>query len=140
MRDCTYETEYEHLHSHLRRITRMLTGIGEDLARLAQLEIIHNLEELSSMAKQAEEISKLGGRFDELAAAVTDIHADYEALRAAMEADRENLSADGQAALDAAQSKADATRQLLVDLDVAVGDADGSDTPPADGGEPAPTV
>ena len=140
MRECDYETESEHLHSHLRRINRMLTGISEGLTRLAQLEIIHNLEELSSMAKQAEEISKLGGRFDELATVVTDIRNDYEALRTAMEADRENLSPDGQAALDVAQGKADAARQRLLDLDVAVGDADGSDTPPADGGEPAPTV
>ena len=61
-----------------------------------------------------------------LAAKVDDIAADFAALVAALAAERENLTEAGQAALDAATAKLDA-------LDVAVGDADGSDTP-----EPAP--
>jgi hypothetical protein len=55
-----------------------------------------------------------------------------------MEADRENLSDAGQAALDAANAKADSLRQQLTDLDVAVGDADGSDIPTGGGDTTAP--
>jgi hypothetical protein len=78
------------------------------------------LEIGAQMATAAEQINALGVKID-------DIAADFEALRDAMEAERENLSPSGQAALDAASQKLDA-------LDTSVGDADGSDTPP----EPEP--
>lgn len=74
------------------------------------------LQQGELMVTQAEAITALGGK-------VADIHADFIALRDAMLAERENLTADGQAALDAANAQLDA-------LDTEVGDADGSDTPP----------
>lgn len=76
--------------------------------RLAALEAL--------MATAAEQITALSAKVD-------DIAADFAALVAALAAERENLTEAGQAALDAATAKLDA-------LDVAVGDADGSDTPP----------
>jgi outer membrane murein-binding lipoprotein Lpp len=129
-----------HLHEHLHDIEERLCGMDSALERLAQLEIITSLKELKAMAKQSDEINKLGGKFDQLSGVVTDIHSDFEALRAAMEADRDSLSPDGQAALDAANAKADTLRQQLEDLNVEVGDADGSDIPVGGGGttEPAP--
>lgn len=68
------------------------------------------------VATAAEQINALSAKVD-------DIAADFSALVAALNAERENLTEAGQAALDAASAKLDA-------LDVAVGDADGSDTPP----------
>lgn len=67
------------------------------------------------MAAAADQITALSAKVD-------DIAADFIALRDAMLAERENLTAAGQAALDAANAKLDA-------LDTEVGDADGSDTP-----------
>lgn len=84
------------------------------------------------MATAAQQIDALSTKVDGLSAVTADIHADFTALKDAMEAERENLTAAGQAALDAANAKADATAQQLADLDVAVGDADGSDVPPVD--------
>ncbi len=78
--------------------------------RLNQLEV--------RMATAAEQI-------DALSAKVDDIAADFAALVTALNAERENLTEAGQAALDAANAK-------LTALDVAVGDADGSDTPPVE--------
>jgi hypothetical protein len=75
---------------------------------------IDTLEAL--MATAAEQITALSAKVD-------DIAADFAALVAALAAERENLTPAGQEALDAATAKLDA-------LDVAVGDADGSDTPP----------
>lgn len=131
-----HECEYEHLHSHLRQLEERLDGIDVALQGLAQLEIVTSLQELSNMAKQSEEIGKLSGKFDSLSGVVTTIHSDFEALRAAMQADRDNLSPDGQAALDAANAKADSLAQQLQDLDVEVGTAGHSDIPTG-GGEPA---
>lgn len=128
--------QYEHLHSHLKSIEERLAGLDTALHRLARLEIITSLKELSTMAKQSDAIKDLGTRFDSLSGVVTDIHSDFEALRAVMESERENLSEAGQAALDAANAKADAVAQQLTDLDVEVGDADGSDIPTGGG---APT-
>jgi hypothetical protein len=54
-----------------------------------------------------------------------------------MQAERDNLSETGQAALDAANAKADSLSQQLQDLNVAVGDADGSDIPTGGGATPA---
>ena len=93
------------------------------------------------MAKQSDEIGKLSDKFDTLGGVVTDIHSDFEALRAVLEAERDNLSPAGQAAVDAANAKAEALGAKLRDLDVAVGDADGSDIPtpePGGGGEVPP--
>jgi uncharacterized coiled-coil protein SlyX len=86
----------------------------------------------AAMATAAEQINTLSTKVDGISAVVADVHADYSALVAAMQADRENLSASGQAALDAANAKLDDASAKLADLDVAVGDADGSDTPPAE--------
>lgn len=91
---------------------------------------IRHLE--AAMATAAEQINTLAGKVDGISAVVTDVHADFSALVAAMQADRENLSPTGQAALDAANTKLDEAGAKLADLDVAVGDADGSDTPPAE--------
>lgn len=126
----------EHMHEHFHDLDERLRGIDGALQRLAHLEIVTSLKEQNIMAKQSEEIGKLGGKFDSLAAVVTDIHSDFEALRAVLEAERDNLSPDGQAALDAANAKADALAQQLTDLDVEVGDADGSDIPTGGGEEP----
>jgi peptidoglycan hydrolase CwlO-like protein len=81
------------------------------------------------MATAAEQITALSVKVDALAATTADIHADFTAFKDAMEAERENLTAAGQAALDAASAKLDTAQAALGDLDVAVGDADGSDTP-----------
>lgn len=91
------------------------------------------------MATQAEALTELGNRFDNLGGVVGDIASDFAAFRQAMEAERETLSDAGQAALDEANAKADATTQKLADLDVSVGDADGSDTPPVEPGPTEPT-
>jgi uncharacterized coiled-coil protein SlyX len=77
-------------------------------------EEIHTLEEL--MATEAEQITALDTK-------VTDLISDVRAALAALEADRDNLGPDGQAALDTLTAKIDA-------FDTEVGDADGSDTPP----------
>lgn len=97
------------------------------------LKTLTRLEQ--SMATQAETITELGNRFETLGNVVADIAADFAAFRQAMEAERERLSDAGQAALDEANMKADATAAKLTNLDVEVGDADGSDTPPV---EPQP--
>ena len=69
-------------------------------------------------------------KVDGLSAVTADVAADFNAFKTAMEAERDNLSDEGQAALDAANAKLDAARAQLNDLDVAVGDADGSEVPP----------
>lgn len=69
------------------------------------------------MTTQADAFAALSARID-------DIKADFTALLAQLAAERENLTPAGQTALDELTAKVDA-------LDVAVGDADGSDTPPA---------
>jgi len=91
-------------------LTPVMTMLGTVLERITTLEVL--------MATAAEQI-------DALSAKVDDIAADFTALVAALAAERENLTAAGQAALDSAVAKVAA-------LDVAVGDADGSDTPPVE--------
>ena len=83
----------------------------------------------ASMATAAEQITALTGRFDALNDVVADIHADFVAFRDAMTAERENLTAAGQAALDHANERADAAGAALESLNAEVGDADGSDNP-----------
>jgi hypothetical protein len=94
-------------------------GFGLDLsavhARFDHLEVL--------MATAAEQLTALSARVD-------DIAADFTALVAALAAERENLTAAGQAALDVAVAKVAA-------LDAAVGDADGSDVPPVEPEVPA---
>lgn len=85
-----------------------------------------------AMARQDEAITELGNKFDTLGGVVADIHSDFRAFRDAMTAERENLSEAGVAALEQANAKADATTARLSELDVEVGDADGSDVPPVD--------
>lgn len=87
-----------------------------DAALAAFTLILNRLEHM--MTTQAE-------AFDALSAKVDDIAADFTALVAALAAERENLTESGQAALATAEAKVAA-------LDAVVGDADGSDTPPAD--------
>jgi len=91
------------------------------------------------MATATEQIAALGTKIENIGNVTSDIAADFAAFRAAMEAERETLSASGQAALDDANAKADAAAAKLADLDVAVGDADGSDVPPAEGDTENPT-
>lgn len=87
------------------------------------------------MATAKEQIDQLSTKVDGLSAITTDVAADFAAFRDAVAADRENLSESAQAALDVANAKLDAAQARLSDLDVAVGDADGSDVPaPTDGG------
>lgn len=135
--------QYEHLHSHLERLQARLDVLDDAVVRLQQIEIATSRMELTLMAHASDQINDLSSKIDALGGVITDVHSDFEALRAAMEADRENLSAAGQAALDAANAKADAVAQQLRDLDVEVGDADGSDIPtppPADDGGLTPDV
>jgi len=99
------------------------------IAAIERIETkIDNLGAL--MATAAEQVNALSTKVDALAATTADIHADFVALTTAMNAERENLTATGQAAVDQANAKLDAATAALADLDVAVGDADGSDTPP----------
>ena len=77
---------------------------------------IDHLEELMANAK--EQLDSLSIRFD-------DFTADVRAALATLTAERENLTPEGQAALDALSAKLSAA-------DAEVGDADGSDNPPAE--------
>ena len=96
-----------------------ITGIHTYLFRLEQ-----------AMTSAAEGITGLGAKFDAVAAIAADIQSDFAAFREAMEAQRGQLDAEGRAALDQANERADAAVERLRELDVSVGDADGSDTPP----------
>lgn len=95
----------EELHIHVH-----LDGLVELAASVQRME--------NTMANEAEQINTLSGKVD-------DLIADVRALVGILTADRENLGPDGQAALDALSAKVDA-------FDAEVGDADGSDTPPAE--------
>jgi hypothetical protein len=88
------------------------------------------------MATAAQQINELTTKVDGLGAVVGDISADFTALIAAVTAERENLTEAGQAALDAANESLANVRTRLTDLDVQVGDADGSDVPTGGGEEP----
>jgi uncharacterized coiled-coil protein SlyX len=95
------------------------------LARLDALE--------ATVATAAEQITVLNDKLTAQATVITDIAADVQALLdavAVLQAERENLTPAGQAALDQANASADAVTAALQSLDTEVGDQDGSDTPP----------
>lgn len=78
-----------------------------------------------------EQMATAREQLNDLSTKVDDLVADVRAAKEALEADRENLSPDGQTALDELSQKIEA-------FDAEVGDADSSDTPtPPE--EPAPT-
>jgi hypothetical protein len=77
------------------------------------------------MATAAEQISALDAKVTALGTVVTDIKGDFDALLEAMNAERENLTEAGQAALDLANENVDARAAQLADLDTAVGEHDG---------------
>jgi len=84
-------------------------------ASLAAFTIILNtLNRMEAhMANEAEQITALSAKVD-------DVISDVRAALAILTAERDNLGAEGQAALDALSAKVDA-------FDAEVGDADGSD-------------
>lgn len=103
-----------HVHLHV-------PGLVDHTAQLNRMEI--------TMTTAAEQIGVLGAKVDAFGVIIVDVSADFAAFRAAVEAERENLTEAGQAALDAANASADATAEKLAALDAEVGDADGSDVP-----------
>lgn len=76
----------------------------------------------ASLYRMEREMATAREQLDNLSGKVDDLVNDVRAARAALEADRENLSEDGQAALDTLAAKIDA-------FDAEVGDADNSDAP-----------
>lgn len=102
-------------------IRLVIDGLPDHTEQLTRME--------NMMATAAEQINELTTKIDGISALVTDIKADFDTLLAAMNAERENLTEAGQAALDAANARADETAAKVSELDVAVGDADGSDNP-----------
>ena len=87
--------------------------LGVDLSAITTR--LDRMEEL--MASEAEQLTALTGRLDDL---VADVRALVEAVRT----DKANFSDEGQAAFDTLDAK-------LAAFDTEIGDADGSDTPPA---------
>lgn len=79
-------------------------------------EQLDRMEQL--MTTEAEKIGALGAKVD-------DLIGDVRAALAALEADRDNLGPEGQAALDTLNAKVDA-------FDAEVGEHDGSGTPPVE--------
>lgn len=104
------------------QIRLVIDGLVDHTDQLTRME--------NMMATAAEQIQALDAKVTAMGAVITDIRADFDALLAAMNAERENLTEAGQAAIDAANANADARAAQLADLDVAVGDADGSDGQP----------
>lgn len=103
-------------------ISITVDGLEDIAARITRME---NL-----LTTQAEAIAALTARFEGVAGIAADILADVRALLATVTAERENLTAEGQAALDLANTRAQEAADKLAELDTTVGDADGSDTPP----------
>lgn len=100
----------------------------------ALLLILTRLDALeATVATAAEQITILNDKLAAQATVITDVAADVAALLeavAVLQAERENLTPTGQAALDQAMASADAVTAALQTLDTQVGDQDGSDTPP----------
>lgn len=120
--------------------TMSMCGCHQPAPPDAYLALVFVLTKLDAyLATTAEQISLLTTRVEAQGTLLTDIAADFAAFKTAMEAERENLTAAGQAALDAANVALDNVATGLTNLDVAVGDADDSDTPPPPP-EPTPPV
>lgn len=82
---------------------------------------VRNLLEIPALLTTLEEhMATAREQLNDLSAKVDDLVADVRAAKDALEADRENLSEEGQTALDELTAKVDA-------FDQEVGDADGSD-------------
>lgn len=119
----------------LQRIEDALTRMEGQLAPLMGIEVL--------MATAVEEITNLTERIEALGGVVVDTFADFRAFLAAVEADRNALPPELQAALVRANTSVDDLSARLRELDVAVGDADGSDgtfgsevlTEPAEAGD-----
>jgi hypothetical protein len=100
------------------------------------------------MATTADRITELSGRFDSLSTNASDMFADFVAFRDRLQADlaqaiadRNIPTAEVEASLAAFDAKIEEHRARLGELDVAIGDADGSDAPvnpdqPGDGEQP----
>lgn len=101
------QTGEVHIHVHIHE--------GADEARVSALE--------ETVANEVEQLSELKANF-------TDFVADVNAKVAALEEAQGNFDVAGQAAFDDLKASVDAAQAAL-------GDADGSDTPPVEpGGEP----
>ena len=96
-------------------------GLAEIAAQLIRME--------NKMATAAEQIQALDAKVTAQGVLIADIKADFDALLAAMNAERENLTPAGQAAIDTANANLDARAAQLADLDVAVGEHDGNNPP-----------
>lgn len=96
-----------------------------DLATLTRLT---HLEQL--MATATEAIAALTAQADANSTALLDLVADVRALIALLSAEQQ-LTPETQAAADALAAKLAGDAGVIGALDTEVGDADGSDTPPA---------
>lgn len=111
--------------------------IRDYLGTKTALELLHALSNRlqyleDQMATTAEQIDALATKVDGVGTVAADILADFRAFKLAVEADREEPTEAIQAALDRANERIDANVAKLTELDVEVGDADGSDTPPVE--------
>lgn len=105
----------------------------------------------ASMATTAERITELSGRFDTLSTNTSDLFNDFVAFRDRVQADlaqaiadRNVPTAEVEASLAEFDAKIEQHRARLGELDVEIGDADGSDTPvnpdqPGEGEQPVDT-
>jgi hypothetical protein len=82
-----------------------------------------------TVATTAAQVDQLTTKVDTLSTVTGDVLADFRAFRDAMVADRENPTEAEQAAIDRANASIDNAAARLGELDVEVGDADGSDIP-----------
>lgn len=99
--------------------------MARDIKALREIpSLLNRLEFMMATAKE---------QLDNLSVKVDDLVADVRAAREALEADRDNLSDEGQEALDTLSAKLDA-------FDAEVGDADGSDVPAEEPVTEEPTV
>jgi DNA anti-recombination protein RmuC len=105
-----------------REFIRRYLGITKLLEEVAGLQTVP-----LQLQRMERKMATAKTQLDALSTKVDDLVADVRAALGALGADRENLSDDGQAALDQLSAKVDA-------FDAEIGDADGSDTaaPPVD--------
>lgn len=95
--------------------------LGEILGRLIRIE--------GKVDTAAQQIEALTAQSAAQGAQLTDLRNDVIAMREILEAERENLSPDAQSKMDALVAEQNARSAQIADLDLEVGDADGSDTP-----------